>query len=361
MKLHLVALPHTQVSRDFYHCAYTTKLVNFVEMMKSLYEIHLYAPEGPTIAGVLHSCLSDTKRKEIFGDDNQERLYSWPTDEQSKEFNANVITELRKTWQPGELILLSAGWTHRNIQAAFPNATCCEPMVGYYGIIGNTFHAYESYAHLHWVQAHQRIEDVRFFDTVIHPYCDRRDFPLTNQGNGKYLLYVGRLIKRKGLYAALDIAKATGLPLWVAGAGGTELAPGLILTTDGTRLQGNVKYCGVVNQEERNELMAGAVATLCPTMFAEPGCNVMFESMMSGTPVIATDFGVFTEILVQGVNGYRFHLLRDAVAGVKACSKLDPIAISHWTRENYSLEATAPKFQKWFDDLQTLKKEGWYA
>jgi glycosyltransferase involved in cell wall biosynthesis len=363
MKLHLVALPHTRVSKEFFHCAYSQKLVNFCTMMKNVYDLQLYAPEGVAPEGVtLIPCLSDSRRKEIFGDDNQSRLYNWPTDEQTKEFNENVIVELKKIWKPGELILLSGGWTHRAIQAAFPQATHCEPMVGYYGVMQNTFHAYESYAHLHWCQARNKMDDVRYYDTVIHPYCDKADFPVVNQGDGKYLFFVGRLIKNKGLYAAVDISKQTGLPLWVAGAGAAQLSPGVIVATDGTKIQGNVKYCGVVEQKERNELMAGAVATLCPTIFAEPGCNVMFESLMSGTPVISTDFGIFTEVIKNGFNGCRFHLLRDAVAGVQTCSRLDPIAIANWTRENYSLEATAPKFKKWFDDLETLSNgKGWYS
>lgn len=34
VKLHLVALPHTQVSKDFITCAYTQKVLKFCKMMR---------------------------------------------------------------------------------------------------------------------------------------------------------------------------------------------------------------------------------------------------------------------------------------------------------------------------------------
>src|SRR5580765_4611696 len=105
--IHLVALPHTQVSQEFCGCAYTGKILKFCKMMSG-YDIHVYAPEGPNIEGAtLHPCLTNDERIEIFMEDDPNRLPSWPTDEQSAKFNSNVIEALKQNLRAQDLILLS--------------------------------------------------------------------------------------------------------------------------------------------------------------------------------------------------------------------------------------------------------------
>jgi hypothetical protein len=107
MKLHVVSLPHTRVEQSFSGCAYTAKVLKFAKMMDSTYAINVYAPEGPLIPGAtLVSCLSDKTRQDIFGQDDHNRLPAWPTDEQTAEFNRNVIEALRARLEPCDLILL---------------------------------------------------------------------------------------------------------------------------------------------------------------------------------------------------------------------------------------------------------------
>ncbi len=83
--------------------------------------------------------------------------------------------------------------------------------------------------------------------------------------------------------------------------------------------------------------------------------------MACGTPVIATDQGVFTETVPNGIGGFRFRLLREAVQAVKDVDMLDPVMVRQWARNQYSLEAIAPQFQKWFEALGTLRGDGWYS
>jgi len=328
--------------------------------MGDIYDLVYYAPEGPPVPGAtLIPCLSDKRRQEIFGEDDQNRLYAWPRDDQTAEFNLNVIAALQKNIQPGEIILLSGGYTHFPVNTAFSQYQRVEPMCGYFGQMMTTFVGYESYSHKHQMYLRHNIENERYYDRVIHPYLDLTEFPLLNQGKGKYLLVLSRLIERKGISTAADIAKAVGLPLWVAGGGAKHISPGVIITEDNTRIEcPGLKYCGAVAPKERNELMAGAVATICATKFLEPGCNVMFESLASGTPVISTDLGIFTEILPER---FRFHNLRDAVQAVKEIPTWRPSAMRDYVIANFSLDASSKKFKKWFDDIETLKKDGWYT
>lgn len=355
MTLHLVALPHTQVSSEFNGCAYTSKILKFSKMLGNDYDIHLYAPEGPEVNGAtLHPCLTNDERTKIFGDDNAHRLPDWPTEEQAALFNQRVIQELKP--EPHDLILLSGGWTHRAIAQAFPNHINCEPGVGYEGIYSN-FCAFESCAWRHHVYAKKGINDGRFFDTVIPNYFDPDDFPLLNPGKNEYLLFLGRVVQRKGPHIASEIAQRCGLPLRVAGAGGKQVGKDIVAPEITVK---DAEYIGPVNVKERAELLAGAKALLVPTTYIEPfgGCAV--EAMMCGTPAITTDWGAFTETVEHGVSGFRFSTLSEAKTAVEQCSRLNSEQIRQYAMSKYSLSAVKPMFDTWFARLQTLWKKGWY-
>jgi glycosyltransferase involved in cell wall biosynthesis len=360
--LHLVALPHVKLgTAETCLCAYSGKCEKFVRMMKDRHEVVVYGVEGPELPGAtLVQCLSDAERVKTFGADDPNRLPDWPTDAQSLQFNLNAAAELQKRAKPDELILLSGGLTNLPIFKALPGRLFCEPFVGYFGVIGgNSWAAFESYFHMSQTYCKNGTNDIRWFDTVVPPFCDKAEFPNVNTGNGDYLLFVGRLISRKGPTIALEIAKAAGLPLYVAGSGGRM--EGDVLVGQDVRLDGNVKYFGPVGVEKRSELMSGAIALVCPTTYFEPGGNIAIEAMMAGTPVIAPDSGVFSETVQDGVSGFHFRMLREAVEAVKLCDTLDPEEIRKYASDRYSLEAIAPRFEHWFENLRLLFGKGWYS
>jgi glycosyltransferase involved in cell wall biosynthesis len=360
VRLHLVALPHTRVEPAFCGCAYTAKVLKFCKMMRDRFPIVLYAPAGEPPDGVdFFPCLSDDERQATFGQDDPNRLPEWPTNEQSLPFNMNVIRHLREEVHRGDIVLLVAGRGAKIIVDALPKNLYAEPFVGYEGILDNTHRAFESYAWMHAVYGRKQIKNIAWFDTVIPPFCDLGEFPILNDGSGDYLLFLGRLIRRKGPHIAAEIAKASGLPLYVAGAGG-EMKNGALYGKEGVKLEG-VTHIGPVNVQGRALVLAGARALLCPTIYLEPGGNVAIEAMMAGTPVITADFGVFSETVVHGVSGFHFRMLREAVEAVKNTDKLDPAKIRAHAAVNYSLEAVASRFELWFDRLTSLWGKGWYA
>jgi glycosyltransferase involved in cell wall biosynthesis len=364
-RLHVIALPHVRLGTPTTHlCAYSGKVVKFARMLGDRHEILIYAPESDPVEGAtLIPCLTDLERVAIFGPDDPNRLPDWPTNEQSLRFNLNVITALLDNTAPTDIVLLVAGRTQELIARALPKKLIAEPFVGYYGVIGGNVHAaYESYSHMHSVYGRLRVDNVRWFDApVIHPFFNANEFPEPKEHQGDYLLYLGRLIARKSIRLCGEIAQAARLPLVVAGAGAKEWKDGeFLLAQDGTRIECDVRYAGPVGIEKRASLLAGARATLTPTRYFEPGCNVMFESLASGTPVIASDAGIFPEIIRRGRNGFLVHNLKEAVEAVVKSADLSRNDISQHARVNYSLGATAPKFEAWFERLESLWGKGFY-
>lgn len=358
MKLHLVSLPHTQVSAAFCGCAYTAKVLKFCKMLGSAHKILVYAPEGPPIEGAtLVPCLTNEQRVAIFGADDPNRLPAWPSFADAAIFNHRAANAIRANAGPHDLVLLAGGLTHEAIIRALPKALCCEPFCGYEGILTDKV-AFESNSHRHTVYALRGIIDGRWFDTVIPNFFDPTDFPHLNTGKGDYLLFLGRLIARKGVHVALQIAEACGLPLVVAGAGGKQVGNKIVASE--FTLEGNVRYVGPVDIEKRAVLLAGAKALICPTIYVEPFGGVAVEAMMAGTPAITTNWGGFTETVKEGVSGFRFNSFAEACQAVARVGELDPTLIQQHALNNYSFNAVAPQFNRWFAQLQTLWGAGWY-
>src|SRR5205823_6437535 len=99
-------------------------------------------------------------------------------------------------------------------------------------------------------------------------------------GDG-YLLFVGAIQRRKDPLAALEAARAVGLPLVVAGP---EKEPALAqqLRAGGADLR------GYVERDELAELYRGAAALVLPSRYEGFGLPVL-EAMACGTPVVVSD------------------------------------------------------------------------
>jgi alpha-1,3-rhamnosyl/mannosyltransferase len=103
-----------------------------------------------------------------------------------------------------------------------------------------------------------------------------------------YLLFVGAIQRRKDPLAALDAARAVGLPLVVAGP---EKEPALA-----QRLrEGGADLRGYVSKAELAELYRGAAALVLPSRFEGFGLPVL-EAMACGTPVVAAPEPALREV-----------------------------------------------------------------
>ena len=183
-----------------------------------------------------------------------------------------------------------------------------------------------------------------FYDAVINGYLDEEEF-YYGHGDGGYFMFIGRLIERKGPHIASMVAEHLGERLVVAGVG-TPPAYG--------------EYVGPVGVE-RADLFRGATAIFAPTLYIEPYGTVVPEALMCGTPAITTDFGSFTELIEDGVNGYKCHTLGEFIEAAKVVSMLDRRRIAQDAKDRFGLVPSAVKYEKYFHRLSTLWDKGWYT
>ena len=66
MIFHVVGLPHTQTTDEYSSCAFTSKVIGFCKMMKSIgHTVYLYAgEENKTPCDELITCITEEQRKE---------------------------------------------------------------------------------------------------------------------------------------------------------------------------------------------------------------------------------------------------------------------------------------------------------
>ncbi|WP_244226600.1 glycosyltransferase family 4 protein [Paenibacillus protaetiae] len=111
-----------------------------------------------------------------------------------------------------------------------------------------------------------------------------------------YLLFIGRIIREKGIQHALDIADQTGEKLIIAGP---IHDPGLFDQLIKPRIQRNrnISYVGPVGGQHKQDLLKHAKCVLFPSIWEEPFGLVMVEAMACGTPVLALNNGATSEVL----------------------------------------------------------------
>jgi glycosyltransferase involved in cell wall biosynthesis len=343
-----VALPHTQVTKEFATCAFTEKVRRFCIMMTDLgHEVILYAGEkneAPVSEHVV--CISEDLRSAAVGKSHytttsfDTNLPHWQV------FNATVINKMRERLEPQDFICVIGGTAHKPIADAFPQHTTVEFGVGYGGTFAK-YRVFESYAWMHSIYAgwkNPTTTDGNFFDAVIPGYLEPEMFPAGN-GDGDYYFYIGRIIDRKGYRIAQEVCERLGKRLILAGPG------------EGT---GYGEFIGNVGPEQRAELMGGAIALFAPTLYIEPFGNIAVEAQTCGTPTITTDWGAFVETNINGVTGYRCRTLADFVRAAEDVKSLDRAAIRQQAIEKYSLATVGKMYEEYFERLLTLWDDGWY-
>lgn len=346
MKLHVVSLPHTQTLKEPSSCAYTQKVRRFANMMDSLgHEVIVYAGEESDAAGELVTVVE--KEEQVgMSEEFDPELPHW------QKMNRRTIRAIARRYSGGqnELLCLIAGRCQQPIAASLPEISAVEFGIGYSGTFAD-FRVFESYAWMHMVYGQDYTAhgaDGKFYDTVIPNSYDLDEFPFQNEKED-YLLYMGRLIDRKGLAIIDAMSKNLDQKIIVAGGGDTSLVPD------------NCEYVGVVGPDKRAELLGKAKALICPTLYIEPFGGITVEAMMCGTPVITTDWGGFTETIQEGVTGFRCRRLREFLEATDKVADLDPKEIKAWSMQ-FTTDIVKYKYDTYLKDVLDLKNgRGWYS
>jgi D-inositol-3-phosphate glycosyltransferase len=128
-------------------------------------------------------------------------------------------------------------------------------------------------------------------------------------GNGKIILFVGRIDPLKGIDKLIRaipyLQNVQGLRLMIIGGGehSQREIEQLRKLVRNLNIQDSITFVGLVKHSELPYFYSAADTCVIPSYYESFGL-VALESLACGTPVVATDVGNFMSIIRQGETGY---------------------------------------------------------
>lgn len=140
---------------------------------------------------------------------------------------------------------------------------------------------------------------------VVGNGVNEKEFtPIQKKKEGNYVLYVGRLSYRKGLFDLLECAKqiVRGQDVKFVIVGKGELEKTIKSKIIKHRLENKIMLIGHVNYKKLIEIYQNATIFLLPSHY-EGLPTVLLEAMSCGLPVVATAIGGCLDVIRDGYNG----------------------------------------------------------
>lgn len=351
--LHLLGIFHTQSTDKFSHCAFTGKALRFAKMLQMAgYKVIEYSNAGSQSTADEHvEMLSFDEFEEFFGARKKTAFHgddAYVGSPAHTRFEEKLVPELKKRVKPRDIICHPFGHSHSILLSEFPHIQHVETGIGYPTLMQGSFRIFESYAWMHFHQGRENRNGINY-EWVIPNYFDLDEWEPSYE-SGDYLAFLGRICPVKGMDTVLEIARRTPYPIKIAGQG------------DPTPWSHpNIEYIGPLTGRERSDFLRNARCAIMPTVFTEPFGGSGVEAMLCGTPLLAVDFGAFTETVQNGVTGFRCRTLGDWLTAIDKVGDLDRKVVSDTARSRYSLQACAKMYDKVFTTLYDLHGKGWYA
>ncbi|WP_184059500.1 glycosyltransferase family 4 protein [Sphingomonas aerophila] len=199
---------------------------------------------------------------------------------------------------------------------------------------------YEDRVHYVAISQADRSPQLRYAATIHHgiPIVD---FPFDPQGS-EDLLFFGRIHPDKGAREAIDVAKATGRRLLMAGIVQDE---GYYREQVEPLIDGDqIRYDGPLGGEARVRALGGAKALLHLINFDEPFGLSVAEALACGTPVIATNRGSMPELIGHGVTGFLVNNSAEAIEAIGQLDGIDRAACRRAAEQRFSVDRMADEY-----------------
>ena len=360
--LHLLGVPHTITSRKYNACAYTQKIVKFMDMFANDPEWNIIhyghedseIPDADNIKHVTVTTQSDMVA--TYGPEDKWKTQFFAFDVNSyiyRRFTVNAIKALTVNYEENDLVLPFFGSGVRKVcdeawhilyHTKKISMLCVEPGIGYGSGSWCEHRIYESYAIRNAIAGpncvsycHNNINH-----RVVPNYFDKNDF-VYNADKDDYFLYLGRVYVGKGLDIIQEACIRTKTKLVIYGQKDENYT---------LRKSPFIEYRGYADMETRKKAMAHAKGALIASQYIEPFGGVSVECLLSGTPMITSDFGAFCEIIENGKHGYRCYTIDDfceAIENVKA-GKIKSSACRKRGLD-FTLDKIKPQYIKVFEDI----------
>ena len=326
-------------------CGFTQKTIRFCWMMKSLgHKVFLYGGEfNDAVCDEHIICFREEDKRSITEDSKHYAFPSWDQNHKTwKRTNAVVIKHIKERKSKNDFICIVQGVCQKEIADAFPDLKTVEYGIGYEGFFSKwkifESHAWRSYCIGRWMSKGY----VNNFDDVIHNFFDESEFTPTFIKK-PYALFVGRISSIKGIEECCEASQKAGIDLKVIGRGDLNL------------ISKNAEYLGETPLQERNKLMAEAKVVICSSKFFEPFGNVACEAQLSGTPVICSNWGGYTETVEHGKTGFRCSSVNEIAESISRLNEIDNGYVRKRAVKMFSMKEKRFEYQRYFENIINIE------
>jgi len=177
-------------------------------------------------------------------------------------------------------------------------------------------------------------------DLARHAYGD---------GDGDYLLFVGRMSPDKGVHHAIRVARRAGRRLLVISKMREHEERAYYEHEVRPLLGDDVELLDEISATERIAVMRSATAVLNPICWPEPFGLVMAEALACGTPVLAFPNGAAPEIVDDGKTGFLCTDESDMVNALSRVGSIDRRACRAAAEQRFDMARMASDHERLYE------------
>ncbi|GCE24547.1 glycosyl transferase [Dictyobacter alpinus] len=193
---------------------------------------------------------------------------------------------------------------------------------------------------------------------VVHHGLPMQQFKPTVDQAENFLVWLGRFVPEKGAHHAINIAKASGMRLVLAGTIDRHIATSVDYFERAIKPQidgRQIKYIGPVNTKDKIDLLSRARVFLNPIEWEEPFGMVMIEAMSVGCPVITFARGAAPEVVAHGKSGYLVKDVKEMKRALAQIDKLDRKQVRAHVEENFSARVMVEKYMSIYQQVRAAQ------
>lgn len=188
--------------------------------------------------------------------------------------------------------------------------------------------------------------------TFVYNGIDLSVFPYS-ESHDNYLLWLGRIRRKKGIKEAVEAAIAGNERLIISGVidnpeeekfFNEEVKPEI-------EKHPNIEFIGPADHAKKVQLYSKAKAFLFPVTWDEPFGLTMVEAMACGTPVIGFNRGAVPEIINDGENGYVVKDVAEMVEKIKVIDQISRPNCRKSVEEKFTVEKMVDGYEKVYQEI----------
>jgi len=357
MRLHIVGCPRNASTKEIPMDPYASVSYYLTTYLhRNNHEVHYYGYSESTVECTKKWPCADRKHLEKYFVTKDIANTHWQDNNEGKRiFDEKAAELILSNYKPGDIVLCM--WTPacsvvktKLANAGFQDVKIVDAHIGHRHPDASTpYRVYASYSNQHYCMGAHDYDDYHLWhETTIYPMASCLDDFSYSEDKDDYHLFMGRTNTTKGITVFLDLARHFPNENFIlAGQGG--------LNQVGNKLPDNVKHVGLLNREDRKEYLSKAKSVISPSYYAEPFGLTSVEAQLSGTPIICTDHGGYTESVIQGVTGFRCSYFKDFVNAIESIDTINPKDCRK-NGERFTAENLVKDWDKYLDRV----KRGWY-